>query len=446
MDVVDWSKLPDVGAVALLVCAFASVERHNHTPVSQRWLIGWVMVVLHFSAFVFLPARGIWGTMAAIVGIASLTWAGLLFQSASVPFRTLASSQWIQGLLLGTNTLYIVLLVVGPVPAWILNLVAVLFGAGPLAVTLLSLRTVNSAIRWSTVCLSCALSIFLLAFQNRPDNGADLALNAVLCTVYLGSSINFLYAYRRATTGTFITLAGFLAWSAVFVVAPVMGSFLPHVQVESEVWNLPKYVVAVGMILLMLENQIEHNKHLALHDELTALPNRRLFQDRLASSLERARRTGAQTALLLVDLDHFKEVNDTLGHHAGDRVLQHVAAVFSGRVRRSDTVARTGGDEFSLILEEPTSRAEAAKVGSSLIEMLKQPLQLGDRSVEISASIGIAVFPEDAYDMESLCIAADRRMYSQKYGGKKWDPDPASTSPASPSELKAPDSGFQAAQ
>jgi diguanylate cyclase (GGDEF)-like protein len=327
-----------------------------------------------------------------------------------------------------------------------LNLVAVLFGAGPLAVTLFSLRTVNTAIRWSTVSLYCALSLFLLSFQNRPGNGSDLALNAVLCTVYLGSCINFLHTYRRATTGAFITIAGFLAWSAVFVVGPAMEAFLPHVQVENEVWNLPKYVVAVGMILLMLENQIEHNKYLALHDELTALPNRRLFQDRLASALERARRTGAQTALLLVDLDHFKEVNDTLGHHAGDRLLKHVATVFSGRVRRSDTVARTGGDEFSLILEEPTSRAEADKVGSSLLEMLKQPLQLGDRSVQVSASIGIAVFPEDAHDMESLCIAADRRMYSQKYGNANWNADPASTRRTSPPALEAPDTSLQTAQ
>ena len=78
------------------------------------------------------------------------------------------------------------------------------------------------------------------------------------------------------------------------------------------------------MILLLLEEQIEHNQYLALHDELTGLPNRRLFQDRLNSALERARRTGTKTALLLVDLDHFKQVNDTFGHHAGDRVLEHV--------------------------------------------------------------------------------------------------------------------------
>jgi len=187
------------------------------------------------------------------------------------------------------------------------------------------------------------------------------------------------------------------------------------VHVEGEVWNLPKYVVAVGMILLLLEDQIEHNKHLALHDHLTGLPNRRLYQDRLASALERARRFEAQTALLVIDLDSFKEVNDTLGHHVGDMVLQKVAVLFSSRVRRSDTVARTGGDEFSVILEEPTSRAEAAHVGKSLMQLLSEPLQLGEHSVLIGASVGIAVFPEDAREMEALCIAADLRMYDAKH-------------------------------
>src|SRR5208282_6537024 len=128
------------------------------------------------------------------------------------------------------------------------------------------------------------------------------------------------------------------------VVGPYTQTYYPTVHIESEVWNLPKYVVAVGMILLLLENQIEHNKYLALHDELTGLPNRRLFQDRLASALERARRTGSQAALLLVDLDHFKQVNDTVGHHIGDELLKRVSDAFVGRVRRSDTVARTGGD------------------------------------------------------------------------------------------------------
>jgi diguanylate cyclase (GGDEF)-like protein len=172
------------------------------------------------------------------------------------------------------------------------------------------------------------------------------------------------------------------------------------------------------MILLLLEDQIQHNRHLALHDHLTGLPNRRLYQDRLASALERARRSETQTALLVIDLNYFKQVNDTLGHHVGDLVLQRVGALFSSRVRRSDTVARTGGDEFSVILEEPTSREDAEHVGQSLVHLLDEPLALGEHTVQIGASVGIAVFPEDAREMEALCIAADLRVYGAKHDSR----------------------------
>lgn len=410
---VDWSKLPDVGAVALLACAFASVARSSNTPASKIWLTAWVMIGLHFTALIFSPVSGIPGILAIFVALSALTWAGILFMWASVPFRFEKSSRWMVGIFLTVNTLYIGVSVAGPAAAWALVPAAVLFGALPLALTLFSIRRFHHPLRWAMALFYCALAGFLLAVQNRPD-GQELALNAVLFTIYFSCCIHFLCLYHRATTGAFVTIAGFLAWASVFVVGPLMAAFWPQVHIEGEVWNLPKYVVAVGMILILLENQIEDNKYLALHDALTGLPNRRLFQDRLASALERARRTKTQTALLVVDLNRFKLVNDTLGHHIGDLLLRHVASVLNGRVRRSDTVARTGGDEFSVILEEPTSREEARSVGNSLHSLLKQPLRIGDQWVRVSASIGIAVFPEDAGNMESLCIAADLRMYDVK--------------------------------
>jgi diguanylate cyclase (GGDEF)-like protein len=283
-------------------------------------------------------------------------------------------------------------------------------------IALVFLRRFHHPLRWVVVGLYSALSVFLLAFQQRPGNGPDLAVNGVLFTVYLGCCIHFWYAYRRGTAGAFVTISGFLAWAFVFVAAPAMQTFFPAIPIETEVWNLPKYLVAVGMILILLEDQLEHNRHLALHDHLTGLPNRRLYQDRLSSALERARRSEAQAALLVVDLDGFKRVNDTLGHHVGDQVLMRVAELFAARVRRSDTVARTGGDEFSIILEEPTSRAEAAHVGLSLVHLLESPLEIGQHRVRIGASVGIAIFPEDARELEALCIAADLRMYDKKHG------------------------------
>jgi diguanylate cyclase (GGDEF)-like protein len=411
---VDWGRLPDVAAVALLTCAFASAARRSQTADSGVWLVGWFMIVLHFTAYMYDQMPGMVGTVATFIGMCALAWAGLLFTWAAVPYRNRPSSRWMLGVMVFSNTFYLTLLVFAPHAVAALNGAAILFGALPLLVSLVTLRTSNYSQRWLVVLIYGGLTAFLLAFQNQPGSGQDMAVNAVFCTVFLGACIHFCHAYWRATTGAFITIAGFFAWSMVFVVGPITRTYLPGLRLEDEVWNLPKYLVAVGMILLLLEDQIEHNKYLALHDELTGLPNRRLFQDRLGSAIERARRLGTQAAVLLVDIDHFKNVNDSFGHHIGDKVLARVGAVLSGRVRRSDTVARTGGDEFSIVLEEPTSREDAERVSNSLVELLSEPFNIDEHTVTVGASVGLAIFPDDATDSESLSIAADLRMYRDK--------------------------------
>jgi diguanylate cyclase (GGDEF)-like protein len=421
----NWGGIPNLVAGTFLICAFVSMTRDSRTPVSGIWLTGWMMILLHSASRVFMAAPGIWGKLDYIVLSSSLTWAGVMFMYASIPYREDRSCRWMLVSLSAANTLYIIALTVAPAGHWTLKLAAVVLGISPLAVTLASIRRVNHPLRWILVVLYGSLSIFLLIFQNRRGNGPDLAWNALMFTVYLGCCIFIFHAYRRATSGAFVTIAGFFSWASTYVAMPAVRAFLPHAQTDSEVWNLPKFVVAVGMMLLLLEDQIEHNKFLALHDELTGLPNRRLFQDRLSSAMDRACRTNAQMALLVIDLDRFKQVNDSFGHHVGDLLLQRVAAAFAGRVRRSDTVARTGGDEFSVILEGPASHTDAVRVSQALLELLKEPLLLEDCKVQTGASIGIAVFPEDAADMESLCVAADRRMYASKHASARQVDDSA---------------------
>jgi diguanylate cyclase (GGDEF)-like protein len=413
---VDWSKLPDVIAVGLLAWAFASVSRRSYAPVSAHWMTGWVLIVVHFASLMFVQSPGVRGTAALVVAILALVWAGLLFGRASVPYKEEISSRLLLFLLLLNYTVYVTALLV-QAPPWILNGAALLLGFSPAALALLFLRRFTHFLRWAMVGLNLGLGIFLLVMQNRPGGG-DLALDAVLFVVYFKCSVHFLHMYRRRTAGAFIGITGFFFWSSVFVIAPLQRALFPAIQLESEVWNLPKYVVAVGMILLLLEDQVAHNKHLALHDDLTGLPNRRLFQDRLASAVERARRTNTQTALLMVDLDRFKQVNDTLGHHAGDLLLKNVAHLFNARVRRSDTVARTGGDEFAVILEG-TTRDEATHVGESLLKMLHEPMKVKERAIKVGGSLGVAMYPEDAHDMESLSIKADLLMYEDKRANSK---------------------------
>jgi diguanylate cyclase (GGDEF)-like protein/PAS domain S-box-containing protein len=163
------------------------------------------------------------------------------------------------------------------------------------------------------------------------------------------------------------------------------------------------------------EEQIEFH---AYHDVLTHLPNRKLFTDRLTQSVSRARRSGKPLAVMFVDLDHFKSINDTLGHEAGDELLLEMAHRLRANVRDDDTVARLGGDEFTIILAELRQPEDAVSVAEKLIKAVEQPLVIGGTLIEVSASIGIALFPNDGADAESLLRNADSAMYRAKEAGR----------------------------
>ncbi|MGC8550941.1 MAG: diguanylate cyclase domain-containing protein [Acidobacteriaceae bacterium] len=409
----DWTTLPDLVCVTLLIFAFASISRNSQVQQSKVWLAGWILIAAHFDASLFLKGSGTVANVADWIALSTLSGAGILFVWSAVPYRQRASSRWMLGGLLGSSTLYLGLVTLASPPLWVVDTSAALLGALPLAVTLTTIRRFWRPERWIVVMLYVLLAVFALVVQPR-GNGAFLTVSGLLFVAYLACCIAFWFAYRMKTTGSFITIAGFLAWSLVFVVGPLTQSYLPQVHIESEVWNLPKYMVAIGMILLLLEDQIAHNRHLALHDELTGLANRRLFCDRLENALARAQRQGGSVALLLIDLDNFKQVNDADGHHVGDEVLKRVSSLFLTRIRMSDTVARTGGDEFSVILEGPVTRQQAREVAEALKSMLSEPLEVDGRLVQMGASIGLAMFPEDATAADALCIAADVAMYSEK--------------------------------
>lgn len=156
-------------------------------------------------------------------------------------------------------------------------------------------------------------------------------------------------------------------------------------------------------------------------DTLTELPNRRMFYERLREEIARARQASTQLALLFIDLDRFKEVNDTLGHDQGDVLLKEIARRISAIVRGTDTVARLGGDEFTVILPNLPEPGAAAPIIRNLLLRIAAPLQLGEESVEVSASIGLALYPRDADNAESLLVRADQAMFSAKTAGRnQW--------------------------
>jgi diguanylate cyclase (GGDEF)-like protein/PAS domain S-box-containing protein len=153
-------------------------------------------------------------------------------------------------------------------------------------------------------------------------------------------------------------------------------------------------------------------------DTLTDLPNRRLFHDRLRQAMLKAERSSSRLAVLFLDLDRFKEVNDTLGHAKGDLLLNQAAHRIVGCVRESDTVARLGGDEFSVILTEIISLESIERVAQDIIDALSMPFDMGENAARISASIGISIYPNDTVDAAQLLNMADQAMYTAKNAGR----------------------------
>ena len=162
----------------------------------------------------------------------------------------------------------------------------------------------------------------------------------------------------------------------------------------------------------------KHLARLAYYDSLTGLPNRRMFHDRLVQAIERARRNEKLVGVLFLDLDHFKDINDTLGHLFGDRVLQETAKRLSDLLRKEDTVARLGGDEFTVILESIRNLADAEDVANKILHSIRQPFKLGEHEIYVTSSIGITLYPLDDSDIERLIMNADGAMYQAKSHGR----------------------------
>ena len=168
---------------------------------------------------------------------------------------------------------------------------------------------------------------------------------------------------------------------------------------------------------LGLEAANKQLRHLVTHDPLTSLPNRVLLDDRMSQAIVHAERAGEGFAVCVLDLDRFKLINDSLGHHAGDELLKHVARRLTSAVRSVDTAARLGGDEFVLIINQARVPADAEQVAHKVLEALQASVQIGDLEVHTSASIGIAFYPGDGTTIDALYAHADAAMYCAKQRG-----------------------------
>jgi diguanylate cyclase (GGDEF)-like protein/PAS domain S-box-containing protein len=532
------NEVLDILILGLLVVLFASIYRKRATARLRCWVIAWVLVLFHFFALL-LPATSPRGQeLVDCLSISALLLSGLCFLfSASAIFESpLGSALTAFGI--GIPALfYTNYLIFDGVHQWPLYAAATVTAV---AGVVLAWRLCRGRSRvWAVMTLAFSgggIWTLVSIVHQQPDHG----ILALLFVIFLAFAALYWFDYRRTSTGVLTSIFGLMAWALVFPVGLLCQHLVQAGQIPAELWNVPKYFVAFGMIMTMLEDEFlavgratEHYRllfasnphpmwvhdpetlqilevndaavahygyareefvamtlkdlrptedvgailrensatnatkltgpwrhrrkdgsyiqvdtashlidfqgrkcsfvlvqdvtdrqqlheqllHQAHHDLLTGLPNRLLLEDRMQQSLAQASRYGQQAAVLCLELDRFKHINDSFGHAAGDLCLQQVVARVSARLRAVDTFARTGGDEFVIILGELASKNSALMVARSILESISKPIEVDDYTFDISASIGISIYPDDGVDPAALRRSADAAMYRAKQAG-----------------------------
>ncbi len=274
------------------------------------------------------------------------------------------------------------------------------------------------------IAIGASLAALWIAFQLRRKHSAAAIFAKLGSALVMGVAITGMH-YTGMAAARFAPDSICLATaSGSGISSPVLASLIAVATVA---------ILIATLVLSAIDTQLAaHNakhaealqaaneqlRNIALYDSLTGLPNRLLLDDRVEQALLRSGRNGKPCALMFVDLDHFKPVNDTFGHQVGDHLLKAVAGRLSACLRKEDTVARAGGDEFIIVLNELGSADDAALISDKVLHGLSQPFAVGGHELTISCSIGISVYPRDGKNLTELMTNADIAMYQAKKGGR----------------------------
>lgn len=532
-------SLLDILILGLLVLLFGSIYRKRPSLRLRYWIVGWFFILAHFALLTPNPVSDFWSNADGALSMTALILGGICFLLASSRMCVPESPElWLQASLACSILLFSVFSVVDPTHGFLLSVTFLAFESAILFFAVQCWRPRPRIVR-AAILLAVGAAFWtvrdLLTHQQIPG------MYAVLTQVYLLNAVVYWSSFRRRSIGVVTASVGLVAWGAVFPVAVAVTALWPHLQVNRELWNLPKYFVEFGMILTLVEDEVielarqreeyrvlfdgnphpmwifdqeslaflkvnaaalahygystedflsrtlrdirppedvprlEHRikeagnmtlysgpwthirkdgstiqaevashairfegrsarfslvqditerqqlyerlVHQANHDALTGLPNRLLLKDRMEQLLIAAERQGNRAAILCIDLDRFKQVNDTYGHHIGDVCLQKVAASLRDKLRATDTIARSGGEEFIILLGQLKGVADAGMVAQVLINSFHQALLIEGHTISLAASIGIAMYPMDGTTAQDLWRVADSAMYRAKHAG-----------------------------
>jgi diguanylate cyclase (GGDEF)-like protein len=400
--------LPDLFALAILVVILALVRRRHRDARADAWLLGLSFTLIESLAHTFYAPQGVPDRVLHVIVLDCYLLAGLVFIWAA---GDQGLNQRVRFFYLALNGLS--LLSLTSVYGWNLRYAsayvpAIVIGTIVGVATSLFLRR-----NWRYALMYLGGWGFIGVLVSKGDFRA--AIYWSLGCVYAIAAWNFQRRLQARSTGRLAIVTGFSIWALFFLTHPwIMDHYAYHADIASHVWNMQKSLISIGMILVMLEEQVSNNEWLALHDELTGLPNRRLFAAKLTQAIEYSDRKNSSLALVVLDVNNFKKINDTLGHVAGDQVLREVANTLRKSIRASDTVARLGGDEFIIVATDMVNDGSVERFTDSLRSAIEHPITINEQSMVVGASFGFAMYPRDARDATKLLRLADQRMYHLK--------------------------------
>ena len=529
--------LVDAVIVGLFVFLFAAMSSGRGDVRLRLWTAGWLSILAHFLAELWQPTGHGWQVVHGSISISALAVGGTCFVFSATIHR--AKGKLVKHLGMGLVVLTLVALslaVDGTCPRWVL---AVLVAARQADAVFLAMQARKIRLQFfalsALVCLTTGAWMLAGVLYGQPE----IVIYALLGEIYFIAAIDF-YAngwYQSAALKTMI--GGFAAWGAVFPLAYWAARLWPHFAIDREVWNVPKFCVAVGMILVVIEEdtraahalgedyqllfdgnpeplwlveidtlrflganqaaldlhgytreeflqlkltdvlppevwevtkgnvrsgQETHHRKVrqlrkdganvffdvrvretvfqgkrcrfamaidvteqeelkheldrkAVHDQLTGLPNRILLPDLLAKAVKHAVEAKEKLAVLSIDIDRFKRVNDVYGLRIGDECIERVAELFVSRLRSLDIVARTGGDEFTIVVTGLKSTVTAEQAVHDLLGAIAEPLIIQGYKIELPISIGVAVGPDDGVDALALWRGAERARVEAKAAG-----------------------------
>jgi diguanylate cyclase len=403
----NYSFLPDLLALTILIIILLLLRRRHPQGRADIWLLGLFFTLVEAVAHPFYPRVGMPPWTLHVIVMDCYLLAGVVFVWASAGYPGSSTTEllylWVNALpLLALTTAYGMHLY-SPMVFFVCIATGLVAGVSS------SLYLKHN---WKYALLhTCGW--LAMGFLVRRGEFRE-AVYWSLCALYTIAAVNFQRRLARNSTGKLAIVTGFTIWALCLLLHPWIVKYREYADIASHVWNMQKSLISIGMILVMLEEQVSSNEWLALHDELTGLPNRRLFADRLSAAIERADRMRGRLALLILDLNGFKAINDSMGHQAGDQVLREVASHLRRSVREEDTLARLGGDEFIIVASDLGVDQTLDHFMELVQTALEEPVLVEGQTMLVTASLGMAVYPEDAEDSIKLLRVADQRMYALK--------------------------------